>query len=114
MADKLMQAGCEIATKKVQGPQQLGLRADKAAGEAAAPRRAGDEDRTKPRNRFRIREASGYSGATGAAGEVQRACQADQENPRQIVGAMAAEVGADRARISVKSKPQRGGGHWAR
>ena len=67
----------------------------KAAGTAAAAWRAGDADRTKPRNRLPVREARDQ----------------DQENPRQIVGAMAATAGADCACLSVKSKPQRCGGH---
>ena len=53
------------------------------------------------------------AGATGAAGKVQRARQAHQENRWQIVGAMAAEVGADCACFFGESKPLRGGSHWA-
>ena len=61
MADKLMQAGCEIATK---------LRVLSNCGATvAAAWRAGDADRTKPRNRFRVREASVHSGAAGGSGK---------------------------------------------
>ena len=70
MADNAHASRVRESNKEVQGPRQLGLRADKAAGAAAAPWCASDEDRTKPRNRFRIREASGQSGATGTAGEL--------------------------------------------
>ena len=78
MAAKLMQAVCDIATKKSQVLSNSNLCAGQAASTGAAAWRAGDADRTEPRNRLRVREASDHSGATGAAGEVQRTCQADQ------------------------------------
>ena len=61
-AAKLMQAGCEIATMM---SKVLSNSICVAAGTAAAAWRAGVADRTKPRNRFRVRETSNHSGATG-------------------------------------------------
>ena len=91
MAPKRMQAGFEIATKRSKVlSNSFSVR---ARLQAAAAWRAGDADRTKPRNRFFVRDASDHSGATGAAGEVQRPCEAGREIPRQIVGAMAATAG---------------------
>ena len=89
MAAKLTQAGCEIATMK---SKVLSNSISVRAKLQARLQPHGDADKTKPRNRPRVREASDHAGATGAAGEVQRTCQADQENPRQIVGTVAATV----------------------
>ena len=113
MASKLTQAGCEIATKKSKVLSNSVFVRPKLQARLQASWRAGHEDTTKPRDRFRLREASCHIGATGAAGEVQRACQAHQENPWQIVGAMAAEVGANCACFGGEIKPLRGGSHWA-
>ena len=89
MAAKLKHAGCEIATKKSKVPNN-------PVSAWAKLRRAGNWGRAKSR------EASIHSGAVSAAGEVQRACGADQENLRQVVGAVLARAGAHCARLSVK------------
>ena len=105
MAAKLMQAGCEIATKEPKVPSNSIFVRAKLQARLQRERKLGID--------FASVKASDHSGAASAAGEVQRTCQADQENPLQIVGAMAATAGADCACLSVKSKPLRGGGHWA-
>ena len=106
MAANLMQAGCEIATKK----SKVLSNSISVAGMAAAAWRAGDADRTDPRNRLRVREASDHSGATGAAGEVQRIRKVHGKSSVPWRRRLAQTA---HACTSVKSKPLRCGGHSA-
>ena len=105
MASKLMQAGCEIATKKSKVPsnsvfvrtklqarlQPLGVQATRTERNLGIAFASGRRVATVVR-RARLEKSKGR-------------VQAHQENPWQIVGAMAAEVGADCACF--------GGDYWA-
>ena len=92
MASKLMQAGCEIATKK-----------SKVLSNSVFVR-------TKLQARV---QPLGVQATRTERNLCHRACHAQQENPWQIVGAMAAEGGADCACFGGESKPLRGGSHRA-
>ena len=84
MVSKLTPAGREIATKKSKG---LGFR---WGWRCSARRQSGTLESF-------LRQESEY-----AVGEIQRACETDQENPLQIVGSAAATASADCARVGVK------------
>ena len=85
MTAKLLQAGCEIATKKSK------VLSNSVCGQSCRCgwlTRAGNAGGAKSRHRLCARETSVQRGAASAAGEVQRACEADQENSLQVVGAV--------------------------
>ena len=112
MAAKLMQAGCEIATKKsnilsnsmsvwakLQAQlQPLGVQVTRTERNLGNDFASGKRVSTEVR-RARLEKSKGR--------------QADHENPRHVVGAMAATAGAECACLGVKSKLLRCGGHWA-
>ena len=114
MAAKLMQAGCEMATKKSSKvlSKSISVRAKLQMRLVPLGVKATRADRN-----LGIDFASGKRVSTAVRRarleKSESACEADQENPRQVVGAVAATAGAECARISVTCKPLRRCGHWS-
>ena len=56
--------------------------------------------------------SSVHGGAAGAAEEIQRACEADQEDPWQVVGSALATASTNCACVGVKGEPLGRCSHW--